>query len=76
MWPTLAADRAAWRGAIHGALLDVKPPRRAAAAAADKLIDVAIADARRLAFRACPWGCDSGSQVTGMWGPDRSTKGG
>jgi hypothetical protein len=46
-WSTLAQDRAAWRGAIHGELLAEGPPRRAAAAAADRLIDVAVADARR-----------------------------
>ena len=38
--------RGAWRDAIHGGLLVSARPKRAAAAAADRLIDVAIADAR------------------------------
>lgn len=45
-WPELAADRPGWRSAIHGGLLVTGPPKRAAAVAADRLIDVAIADAR------------------------------
>ena len=45
-WPELAANRAAWRDALHGGLLAAGRPKRAAAAAADELIDVAIADAR------------------------------
>ena len=45
-WPQLAQDRAAWRGAIHGSQLVSSRPKRAAAARADSLIDVAIADAR------------------------------
>lgn len=44
-WPELAADRVAWRDAIHGSLLTAERPRRVAAVKADRLIDVAIADA-------------------------------
>ena len=43
-WPALAANRGAWRGAIHGALLDGGRPTRAAAAVTNRLIDVAVAD--------------------------------
>ena len=45
-WAALADDRVAWRGAINGGLLESARPKRAAAAVADRLIDVAIADAR------------------------------
>ena len=45
-WPTLAADRAAWRGAIHGALLDGGRPTRAVAAETNRLIGEALADGR------------------------------
>ena len=45
-WATLAEDRAAWRDAIHGGLLVSERPKRAAAAAADRLIDVALTDAK------------------------------
>ena len=39
-------DRAAWRGAIHGALLEGGRPTRAAAAATNQRIKIALADAR------------------------------
>ena len=45
-WAELAADRAAWRDALHGGLLVAARPKRAAATTADELIDIAIADAR------------------------------
>jgi hypothetical protein len=46
-WAQLADDRVAWRDAIHGGLLVSERPKRAAAARADRMIDVATADARR-----------------------------
>jgi hypothetical protein len=39
--------RLAWRDAIYGGLLVSARPKRAAAARADRMIDVATADARR-----------------------------
>ena len=45
-WPTLAADRVAWRGAIHGSLLSDERPTRAAAAATNRRIAVSATDAR------------------------------
>jgi hypothetical protein len=45
-WPALAADRAAWRGAIHGALLNGGRPTRAAAIETNRLIGAALADGR------------------------------
>jgi hypothetical protein len=46
-WAQLADDRVAWRDAINGGLLVSARPKRAAAARADRMIDVANADARR-----------------------------
>jgi hypothetical protein len=45
-WPQLAMDRAAWRGAIHGSLLDGGRPVRTTAAETNRLIGVTLADAR------------------------------
>ena len=45
-WTALAEDRAAWRGAIHGALLDGGRPKRAAAVATNRRIDACVADAK------------------------------
>ena len=49
-WSALAQDRAAWRGAVHGALIDSGRSVRVAALKAVHLIDIANADARA-AFR-------------------------
>ena len=46
-WPALAANRAEWRAAIHGALLVANRPRRAAAAAADRAIDATLTEQRK-----------------------------
>ena len=46
-WPVLAANRAEWRAAIHGALLVANRPRRAAAAAADRAIDATLTEQRK-----------------------------
>ena len=45
-WPQLAADRPAWRKAIHGRLLDGGRPTRAAAVETNRLISASAADER------------------------------
>ena len=45
-WHKLAADRVAWRAAIHGSQLDDSRPTRAAAADTNRRIAVCVADAR------------------------------
>ena len=45
-WHELAADRPAWRGALHGSLLAAGRPSRAAAATTNHRIAVSVADAR------------------------------
>ena len=45
-WPALAADRVAWRAALHGSQLDDERPTRVAAAATNRRIAVSVADAR------------------------------
>ena len=45
-WHKLAADRVAWRAAIHGSQLDDGRPTRAAAAATNRRIAVCVTDAR------------------------------
>ena len=45
-WPTLAADRAAWRGAIHGGLLGSGRPTRAISAETNRLVAASAADDR------------------------------
>jgi hypothetical protein len=45
-WPQLAMDRASWRGAIHGSLLEGGRPVRSKAVETNRLIDVTLADAR------------------------------
>ena len=42
----LAADRSAWRAAIHGSLLKTERPTRAAATSTNLLIRATLADAR------------------------------
>ena len=45
-WATLASDRAAWRDAIHGGLLDGGRPTRVSAAATNRLIADSLANER------------------------------
>ena len=45
-WHELAADRVAWRAAIHGSQLDNSRPTRTAAADTNRRIAVCVADAR------------------------------
>ena len=45
-WATLAADRAAWRDAIHGGLLAGGRPTRGSAAATNRLIADSLANER------------------------------
>ena len=47
VWPTLAADRAAWRDAIHGGLLDTERPKRASTAETNRRISASLAGASR-----------------------------
>ena len=46
-WPVLAANRASWRGAIHGELLAAGRPRRAAASETLRRIDATLAEQRK-----------------------------
>ena len=47
-WHELAQDRPAWRGAINGALLNAKRPKRAAAVETNRRMDAMIADGHAL----------------------------
>jgi len=45
-WSQLAADRTAWRSAIHGGLLNGGRPTRDVAIETNRLIGATLADAR------------------------------